>query len=103
MTYVVRDYGSPVSLEAAECQFAVLDGEDGAPVAYVYSREDALRYAASADLLEALIEALPYVECAEDDPAYKAGAVAKVVKNMRAALAKARQSTPAPDCDGEVE
>lgn len=54
MTYVVRDYGSPVSLGAAECQFAVLDGEDGAPVAYVYSREDALRCAASADLLEAL-------------------------------------------------
>lgn len=48
--------------------------------------------AAAPDLLEALIEALPYVECAEDDPAYKAGAVAKVVKNMRAALAKARQS-----------
>ena len=59
--------------------------------------------AAAPDLLEALIKALPYVECAEDDPAYKAGAVAKVVKNMRAALAKARQSTPAPDCDGEGE
>ncbi len=59
--------------------------------------------AAAPDLLEALIEALPYVECAEDDPAYKAGAVAKVVKNMRAALAKARQSTPASDCDGEGE
>lgn len=31
-------------------------------------------------LTEALLVALPYVESAEDDPAYKAGAVAKVVK-----------------------
>ncbi|MDP9196104.1 MAG: hypothetical protein M3O22_04955 [Pseudomonadota bacterium] len=35
----------------------------------------------------ALIEALPYVECAEEDPVYKKGAVAKVVRVIRAAIA----------------
>jgi hypothetical protein len=37
----VKDYGEPVSLEAAECQFAVMDAPDGAPVAYVYEQEKA--------------------------------------------------------------
>lgn len=37
-------------------------------------------------LLDALIEALPYVECAVDDPHYKPGAVRAVVKRMRAAI-----------------
>lgn len=41
------------------------------------------------ELLNALVTALPYVESAESDPAYKAGAVAKVVAQMKAAIAKA--------------
>lgn len=41
------------------------------------------------ELLGALIAALPYVETAEDDPAYKPGAVARVVKQIRNAIAKA--------------
>lgn len=41
------------------------------------------------ELLDALTIALPYVECAENDPAYKPGAVAKVVAQMRDAIAKA--------------
>lgn len=40
-------------------------------------------------ILEALIEALPYVECAEDDDCYKPGAVRAVAKRMRAAIARA--------------
>lgn len=46
--------------------------------------------AAAPDLLEALIEALPYVESCEYDNGYKPGAVAKVVRNMNAAILKAR-------------
>lgn len=45
--------------------------------------------AAAPELLEALLVALPYVEMAEHDDAYKPGAVAKVVKMMREAIAKA--------------
>lgn len=85
----------PVKWQTRVCRVVCYDGEQDE------QRANARLIAAAPDLLEALIEALPYVECAEDDPAYKAGAVAKVVKNMRAALAKARQSTPAPDCDGD--
>jgi hypothetical protein len=94
MTNVVRDYGSPVSLEGAECQFAVLDGEDGAPVAYVYSREDALRYVASADLLEALKGSIPALEHDWEDAqefsdlVWKARAWA-ALKSARAAIARA--------------
>lgn len=50
---------------------------------------DAMLIAAAPDLVDALVAALPYVETAEDDPTYKLGAVAKVVKHMRAAIAKA--------------
>jgi hypothetical protein len=50
----VRDYGEPTALAAAECRFALLHGQDGAPVGYVYRAEDAALYAASPDLFEAL-------------------------------------------------
>ena len=43
------------------------------------------------ELVDALSIALPYVETAEDDPGYKAGAVKKVTKKIRAALAKAKE------------
>jgi hypothetical protein len=39
----------------------------------------------------ALILALPYVETAESDDAYKPGAVRRITKTIRAALAKAVQ------------
>ena len=45
--------------------------------------------AASPDVVEALILALPYVEAAEQDETYKPGAVAKVTAAIRAALSKA--------------
>lgn len=45
--------------------------------------------AAAPELLEALYLALPYVESEQDNPAYKAGAVAAVVRQMRAAISKA--------------
>lgn len=48
----VVDYGHPVLLDAAECQFVVC--QHGAPVAYVYRPEDAALYAAAPELLEAL-------------------------------------------------
>lgn len=41
------------------------------------------------DLLDALTTALPYVEMAEHDEAYKNGAVRKVVTSMTAAIDKA--------------
>lgn len=47
------------------------------------------RASASDDLLNALVIALPYVEDAERDPAYKPRVVARVVAQMRAAIAKA--------------
>lgn len=42
-----------------------------------------------AELEDALIAALPYVETAESDSGYKPGAVAKVARQIRAAIAKA--------------
>lgn len=45
--------------------------------------------AAAPEILDALITSLPYVESAEDDPAYKPGSVAKVVKQIRDVIAKA--------------
>ena len=41
------------------------------------------------ELLDALILALPYVESAEHDPAYKAGAVSEVANQIRVVISKA--------------
>jgi hypothetical protein len=38
---------------------------------------------------DALLTALPYAESEQDNPAYKPGAVAAVVKKMRAAIERA--------------
>lgn len=43
-------------------------------------------------LMDSLIEALPYVESEIGNPAYKAGAVAKVVARMQAALVSGEQA-----------
>jgi len=53
---------------------------------------DARLIAAAPDLLHMLVTALPYVEDAQADPCYKTGAVATVVKQMRAAIAQANPS-----------
>lgn len=52
-------------------------------------RNDARLIAAAPDMFEALLTALPYIECAEEDDAYKPGVVAKVTAQIRAVLAKA--------------
>lgn len=53
-------------------------------------REDVARIASQRDeVLHTLLLALPYVEDAQADPCYKPGAVAKMVQQMRAAIAKA--------------
>lgn len=44
---------------------------------------------AAPDLLDVLIESLPYIEMAEHDEAYKCGAVRAVVNRIRAAISKA--------------
>lgn len=56
---------------------------------YLAPEENGRLLAASPDLLDALIAALPYIECAMGDPCYKPGAVAKIVKQMQSAIAKA--------------
>jgi hypothetical protein len=52
-------------------------------------RANARLIAAAPELLEALYAALPFIEDAEADKDYKAGAVAKVTKQLREAIAKA--------------
>lgn len=59
--------------------------EEGRATAHVLS--------AAQEMLNALILALPYVETAELDDAYKPGAVAKITKVIRAAISKAEPDT----------
>ena len=91
----VRDYGEPVLLAAAECQFALLDGPDGAPVAYVYREEDVRLYAAAPDLLEDggfLIDRLDEFESDLKDDAVARqfyGHVSPALARLRAAISRA--------------
>lgn len=57
--------------------------------------------AAAPDLLDAVYAALPFVEDALKDPAYKAGAVASHLKQMHAAIAKAEGTEPQSQKQGE--
>lgn len=73
------------------------NGEVGSALVAVVSRStgdiqakaNAKLIAAAPELLEALITALPYLETAELDEAYKKGAVKKVTEHVRNAIKKA--------------
>lgn len=62
---------------------------DTSPEADAEAAANARLIAAAPDLLHMLLIALPYVEDAQADPCYKPGAVATVVRQMRAAIAQA--------------
>jgi hypothetical protein len=47
----------------------------------------------AAELLDALYVALPFVEDCEADPVYKAGTVARALKQIRDAIEKAERGT----------
>jgi hypothetical protein len=64
-------------------------GEFGRHVDMNVMHANARLIAAAPDLLDALTMALPYVECAETDPAYKNDAVKRVTAQICAAIAKA--------------
>lgn len=76
-------------------QAVVVDAETNETVAicglssYTKDAERARLIAAAPELLEVLTLALPYVEDCEADTAYKAGAVAKMVRRMMNAIADA--------------
>lgn len=98
-------YGSPFSI-----RMAYHTDNPNAPSTHygiqsVRRREDAVLVVAAPDMFEALLTALPYIECAEEDAAYKPGVVAKVTAQIRAALAKAgltnlADATPNPLSEG---
>jgi hypothetical protein len=50
--------------------------------------------AAAPDLLDMLYTVLPYMECAEQDPAYKPGVVTRITRQIREVIAKAEEVTP---------
>lgn len=57
------------------------------PIAYLTCDEDVAALLAAAQVShDTLIAALPYVETAQHDEAYKKGVVAKMVKQMRTAI-----------------
>lgn len=74
---------------------AWVKGESGEWAALSCGNTDAIAeanarlIAAAPDMYEALIAALPYIESELDNAAYKRGAVAKVVAQMNAIIAKA--------------
>ena len=62
----------------ADCDFGTVDDDANARL-----------MSAAPDLLDALCIALPFVEDHEDSNIYKAGAVAKALRTIRAAIEKA--------------
>jgi meiotically up-regulated gene 157 (Mug157) protein len=69
-------------IDAAIDHSTLLNGRNVyVPLVDLYGAVEALD-----DAHEALLLALPYVESEQDNPAYKPGAVAAVVKQMRAAI-----------------
>ena len=83
---------SPDEITAA-CDWTVF-GLNGEQICYEGSPTEcaaanARLIAAAPDLLHALSLALPYVEDALEDPCYKEGTVAKAIRIIKDALAKA--------------
>lgn len=74
-------------LIAAGTRPATWTAEEGAEALKALKRLEA----AAPDLLHALIMALPYIEMAESDDAYKPGEVAKITRLVRAAILRAEQ------------
>lgn len=84
--------GTPLVMSVspcAACAERATDGEWKWGRCCTPSEADAHLIAAAPDMFEALVTALPYIEMAEEDEAYKPGAVAKVTKLVRAALTRA--------------
>jgi hypothetical protein len=76
--------GKSIGVESGE--IATVWDFDGSPPTQL---ANARLIAASPELLHMLLTALPFVEDAQTDPCYKPGAVATVVRQMHAAIAKA--------------
>lgn len=78
--------------------FTVFGPPNGTPtpesITSIRKKANARLIAAAPDMLEALYNALPYVEDALDDNAFKPGVVAGHVSKIRAAIAKAEGTTP---------
>lgn len=66
------------------------DGPEGDVGKFYGSREDARLIAAAPQLLDALHTALPFVEDAFEDEFYKASHVSNAIKEIMAAINKAR-------------
>lgn len=64
-------------------------GFDGTDLPMGERRANARLISAAPELLEMLCAALPFIDDAEPDPAYKAGYVARVSEQIRALIAKA--------------
>lgn len=83
---VITIKGGPGSFHVDKVAFLWTEGGDNT---YVEQLHNAALIAAAPDMLEMLYLALPYIETAENDPAYKKGAVNKLTKKIRAVIAKA--------------
>lgn len=76
------DCDEPLELPVRICDLRVPAGIDG----YREGEANAKLIALSPKLLDLLARALPFVEDAETDPAYKPGHVRKLVKEIRDAI-----------------
>lgn len=88
----VREYGDGDSLvvhAGDDWRICFMATPGSSPNAMDRIEANARLIAAAPDMFEALLTALPYIECAEEDDAYKPGVVANVTAQIRAALAKA--------------
>lgn len=82
--YTIQPQGEELAIAAVvNGQFKNLVGESHE------QKANAHLIAAAPDMFDALLTALPYIESAEEDEAYKPGVVAKVTAQIRDALAKA--------------
>lgn len=76
------------AVPAGHVQITIYDEATGKRIATVFEQESyAKLIAAAPQLLDALVMALPYVETALQDQGYKPGAVDRMVKQIREAIA----------------